>query len=467
MPEIIRNKKTFSLAELTASLTRMFDQHWSKHFWVRAEINKLNHYERSGHAYAELVQKEEGRIVVDIKGIIWKNNWESVRQRFRNELQEELRDGIKILCYAKLNYHPVYGLSLNIQDIDPAFTRGDLEREREETIARLKKLGIFSRNKSLKLALLPQRLAIISVDSSKGYSDFIHVLNQATKHFGYAFFHQLFPALLQGEKAVIEICHQLERISKVAHHFDAILIIRGGGGDIGLSCYNHIDLCSAIANSPLPVFTGIGHSTNLTVAEMIAFNNAITPTDLADGLIQRFHNFSVPLEEARKKILQLTPQILKQAKESFFHSVKALRWSGREELHSRGDVLDKLSHRISRTTQSRLNREHILISQISAGILPYSRNKLMHHHILLAQVVNSLPRICQQLFRDKQEVILQQNKLISAYDPKRVLERGFSITTFKGKALRTSKGLQKGNVLLTHLHVGQIETEVQKILNSK
>ena len=190
---------------------------------------------------------------------------------------------------------------MRILDIDPAYSLGELEKEKQETIARLRKEGLFDRNKKLPMALLPQRIAVLSASTSKGYSDFLEVIEG--NPWRYKYFHMLFPTLLQGERAVELIILQLHAILKVIRHFDVVAIIRGGGGDVGLTCYNNWELSKEIALFPLPVITGIGHTTNETVTEMIAYKNALTPTGLGDWLIQKFHDFSVPVMKAEESII--------------------------------------------------------------------------------------------------------------------------------------------------------------------
>src|SRR5690606_26888894 len=182
------------------------------------------------------------------------------------------------------------GISLRIIDIDPNFSLGLLVREKQQSIERLRKEQIFDANRRIPFPLLPKRIAIISVETSKGLADFLNILDHNDWH--YRFEYSLFPALLQGEKAIGSIIGQLHKIAESGSQFDAVALIRGGGGDVGLSCYNHYALASEIARFPIPVLTGIGHATNETVSELVAYKNAITPTGLAEFLIQHFHNFS-------------------------------------------------------------------------------------------------------------------------------------------------------------------------------
>jgi exodeoxyribonuclease VII large subunit len=174
-------------------------------------------------------------------------------------------------------------LALHIQDIEPIYTLGEMARNKREVIERLKKEQIFLLNKQKKLPLLPQKIAVISVETSKGYSDFMVTLQQNS--WNYRFQCTLFPSILQGEKALISMPHQLSEISKRQQEFDCVVIVRGGGGDVGMSCYDDYGLAAAVATFPLPVITGIGHSTNETITDMVAFANKITPTEVAYFLI--------------------------------------------------------------------------------------------------------------------------------------------------------------------------------------
>src|SRR6478735_891688 len=310
MAELFNNKPVFTLLQVTASIQKVLADRYTSTFWVKAEMNKLNHYSHSGHSYPELLEKRDGKVVAQIKSNLWASDFQRINKKFLEVLKEPLKDGIKILFEASISFDPVYGLALRIHDIDPSYTLGDLEKEKAVTLQRLVSEQLINRNKLLPIPLLPKRIAIISVDTSKGYADFIKVLEENS--WGYHFDHLLFPALLQGERAIESIMQQLNRIRKVTRHFDVVAIIRGGGGDIGLSCYNDYQLSKMVANFPLPVITGIGHATNETVVELVAFKNAITPTKIAEYLIQQFHNFSIPIREAEELIREWPVEFLAQ-----------------------------------------------------------------------------------------------------------------------------------------------------------
>jgi exodeoxyribonuclease VII large subunit len=195
MPENVNDKQVFSLLEVTKSIEKTLEERYKSSFWVKAEMNKLNFYKQSGHCYPELVEKKDGKIITQIKSYLWKDDYFRVNNNFQRLLKEPLKDGIKILFLAKITFDTTHGLSLWILDIDPSFTLGDLEREKIEAINKLKVEGIFNKNKMLSLPLLPQRIAIISVETSKGYVDFLKVIE--SNSWNYKFFHFLFPSLLQ------------------------------------------------------------------------------------------------------------------------------------------------------------------------------------------------------------------------------------------------------------------------------
>ena len=432
MAEKVNDRTIFSLSEVTGSIQKTLSERYTASFWVKAEMNKLNHYPQSGHCYPDLVEKADGKIIAEIRSNIWKDDFQRINDNFLNVLHEPLKNGINILFCAKISYNPIYGLSLRILDIDPSYSLGELEKEKQQTIEKIRKEGIFKANKSLKLALLPKRIAIISVQTSKGYSDFRQVLDG--NPWGYSFFLMLFPSLLQGENAVESIISQMIRIKKVKHHFDAVAIIRGGGGDVGLTCYNNYELSKEIAMFPIPVITGIGHSTNETVAELIAFKNAITPTDLADFLIQKFHNFSVPLQKAQESIVNRFTALIKDEKLRILNAVR----------YFKKDVISF----INQATWI-VNRQISLLEKGSGWVISTNKQRLGSEKVNIFDKAGIF-------LRNENSSIAALEKNIELMNPVNVLNRGYSITLINGKALKSIADLQEGAILKTILPDGDI-----------
>ncbi|TDQ75971.1 exodeoxyribonuclease VII large subunit [Sphingobacterium yanglingense] len=414
MPEVVEDKTIFSLLEVTKSIQRTIAERYRSLYWIKAEMNKLNHYKHSGHCYPELVEKKDGKIVAEIRSILWKTDFERINTQFIQLLNEPLRDGITVLFQAGVSYDPLYGLSLRIVDIDPTFVLGELEKEKKESIAKLQQEGLFEANKRLAFPLLPKRLAIISVETSKGLSDFFKIITQ--NPWGYKIETTLYPALLQGDKSIPSIIRQLATIADHLEKYDAVAIIRGGGGEVGLSSYNNYALSKAIAIFPIPVLTGIGHSTNETVSEMVAYKNAITPSELADFLIQKFHNFSIPVDKAQERMISLAQDFFLLNQKKLTESAQVLSWNSKQKLTSEGHQIQMLSQQL----------------------------KLYGQHIL----------------KEQQNALEGISRVINMADPELLLKKGFSITRINGKAVTSKEQIKEGDIIETIYADGILSSKV-------
>lgn len=414
MPEVINNRTIFSLLEVTKSIQKTISDRYRSLFWVKAEMNKLNHYKHSGHCYPELVEKKEGKIVAEIRSILWKSDFERVNTQFLKLLNEPLRDGITIYFQAGISYDPLHGLSLRIVDIDVSFVLGELEKEKKESILRLQEEGLFDTNKRIPFPIIPKRLAIISVETSKGLSDFYKIINN--NPWGYKIETTLYPALLQGDKSIASIISQLAVIAERTDQYDAIAIIRGGGGEVGLSSYNNYHLSKAIAIFPIPVLTGIGHSTNETVSEMVAYKNAITPSELADFLIQKFHNFSIPVQQANEKLITAVKHLFEREKQKLQDSAQSLHWNSKNTIKGENHKLSLLSQKMNLYSHHFFNKQHVHLDNIS--------------------------------------------RLIKMADPSLLLQRGFSITKKNGRAITSKEQVNIGDKIETIFIDGTISSTV-------
>lgn len=414
MPETVDHKTVFSLLEVSRSIQKTIAERYKSLYWIKAEMNKLNHYTHSGHCYPELVEKKDGKVVAEMRSILWKTDFQRINQQFIKLLGEPLRDGITMLFQAGISYDPLYGFSLKIVDIDPTFVLGELEKEKRASVQRLQQEEIFEANKSLPFPLLPKRLAIISVETSKGLSDFFKIIQH--NPWEYKFEYTLFPALLQGDKSIPSIIRQLANIADRLEDFDAVAIIRGGGGEVGLSSYNNYQLAKAIAIFPIPVITGIGHSTNETVSEMVAYRNAITPSELADFLIQKFHQFAIPVDEANRRMVLACHTIFQEQRAFLQDFTNALGWNGRARL---SEEKHGLTHAVQRLQ--------------------------LHTH---------------QLFKNRFSDLAHLSRIVNMADPVKLLKRGFSITKVNGKAIISIDQIQLGDSIETAVYDGKISSQV-------
>ena len=283
---IMDGNENISLLQLQEMIGEAVSENFPGAVWVRAEISELKH--SRGHCYLTLVEKEEGSALVVAKAsaIIWASSFRLLGPYFETTAGSPLASGMNVLVKVRVQYSELYGLSLIICDIDPSYTVGELEAQRLRTVQRLQEEGMFDMNPSLTLAALPRRLAVISSATAAGWRDFVRQLQQNGAPYGFEV--ELYPALMQGAECPASIVAALDAVAASGKDYDAVLILRGGGGAMDLSCYDDYELAVNVAQFPLPVLTGIGHDHDYHVVDMVAHTNVKTPTALADFLTGRF-----------------------------------------------------------------------------------------------------------------------------------------------------------------------------------
>ena len=425
-------KQIFTLFQVVKSIKKTLEDRYTQTYWVKAEMHKLNRYP-SGHAFPELVQKEDDKILAQITGTIWKQNLDRINTQFINVVKEPLKEGTTLLLLVKITFSETFGLSLQILDIDPSYSLGELQRQREETLKRLLKEGLLNLNQQLGFPLLPKRIAVISADSSKGLSDFMQVLEGNEN--GYKFITHLFPPSLQGDVAVQSIIQALNKIKQFQSYFDVVVIVRGGGAEVGMTCYNHYDLCKAIAEFPLPTLTGIGHSTNLNVAEMIAYRNEITPSKLAEFLIQTFREFDQEVKDAQKLIFQYSNKVLLQVNHAFDSQMKMFKQVASSYTKRVRKEIEMEEGNLVRNTKLFLKHNNDQLSYFQNEFGHAAKRNLTLNHNQLSQLTILLKPSVQRILEKNAKDISQLEKTVRILSPENVLKRGYSITLFKGKTV--------------------------------
>ncbi len=458
-------KKYYSLLQLTKSIESVIKKTYTRSYWVKAEIAKLNYYPKSGHCYPDLVEKENGVVLAQIRATIWAGQFNNINNKFRNVTKEPLADGMTVLVRASVNFHPVYGLGLHINDIEPSFTLGEMAKEKLDSIEKLQKQGIFDKNKLIKPALLIQRIAVISVETSKGYHDFINIINK--NDWDYNFFHMLFPALLQGEGAITSIISQLNRIKKVQNHFDAVVIIRGGGGDVGLSCYDNYKLAKEVAVFPLPVITGIGHSTNETVVELVAYKNKITPTDVGYYLIQKFHNYSVRIQDAQNTLFNKSKYIIANQKLYIKNIVSQLINNSTGMIYNNQIKFTSVTHGFSTAITSFLIKRRMLLSGFYAVLLHIPKQILLSQKKAIQQTELQLTASVKNNISLNNTTLSSLSDKLRLLNPDNILKRGYSITLHNGKTIVSTNDVAIDDNIETKTYDGSFISKVQLVNNRK
>ncbi len=452
-------KQVFTLQQVVRSIKKTLEDRYTQNYWVKAEMHKLNRYP-SGHAFPELVQKDDNKILAQITGSIWKQQLERINTKFIEVVKEPLREGTTLLLLVKINYSETFGLGLQILDIDPSFSLGELQKQREETLRKLAKEGLLNLNQKLHFPLLPKRVAIISADSSKGLSDFLQVLQENEK--SYFIFTHLFNAYLQGDVAVQSIISALKKIKRVKDHFDIVIIVRGGGAEVGMTCYNNYDLCKAIAEFPLPVLTGIGHSTNLNVAEMVSFRNEITPTKLAEFLLQTFREFEQETKRLNREMIAHSIQLIDKTKQDFNGQVSVFKHASLRFTDSLKNELNQQIIELKNTTRYFLKNENDAVLSLKNDYRIVTKEIITAERNTLSLISKPIKGSLLHFFERKESDLEQLEKTINILNPSNVLQRGYSLTLLNGKILSAKNKPKKGDLIESKTNSLTLFSRVEK-----
>lgn len=383
--------QTYSLKELCEWIQDVMESDLPDRYWVRAEIASMS---VRGHCYMELIEKaDNGMLAAKVRATCWSNMYGLLSAYFTQETGESLHVGLQVLLEVSVEFHSVYGLSLNVWNIDPTYTIGDLAKQRQATINKLQLDGVMELQQALELPSLVRRIAVVSSSEAAGYGDFCDQLKN--NRFGFDFQVQLYSAVMQGDTASRSIINALSAIAGQEEEWDVVVIIRGGGASTDLSCFDDYELASHCAQFPLPIVAGVGHTRDVSVVDMVVYSSVKTPTAAAEWLIDR-----VAVQVERVGELQL---------------------------------------RLQKAVQGKIARE---------------RNRAM---VMEQRMINAVRRM---VVREEGKLNLWR-KTIDLHSPERIFKMGYSLTMAKGKIVRSSKDVHKGDVVETYLQDGMIQSVVE------
>lgn len=420
------------LTQLNRLVKTALDEALPGTYWVRAETSDVRVNATSGHCYLEFVEKDEtsGQLVAKSRGTIWARNFAVLRTYFEQETKQTFISGLKVLVNVSVEYHELYGLSLTVHDIDPSYTLGDMARKRMEVIRRLQEEGVFDLNKELTLAILPQRIAVISSPTAAGYEDFV---NQLTHNdYGFPFYVKLFPALMQGEKTEESVIAALDRIYAHRELFDVVVLIRGGGSAADLSSFDSYTLAANCAQFPLPIITGIGHERDDSVVDNVAHTRMKTPTAVAAFLINRMAEQLALLDELRRTVCEATRNQL---------TVKKTTWQ-------------ILATRFPVFVTGHLERHRTSLHTLAARLSSVPQLLEKHTEQLELVPVHIRKAADAMLTRHTHELALSEQHIKLA-SPDHILKRGYTLTLKDGKIVKHAADLSAGDEISVRFTDGE------------
>lgn len=483
--------KRYTLTELLSSLQRCIDRYYNRLYYVTGEVSGCRGRSQRGHCYFNLIDKTSdplhpelggGELSAQISAVIWSSRYNQIAQHFQQVTGQPLTDGIKILALVELKYDPRYGLQLDIQDIDPSYTLGEVARQRRETLQLLERMGLMERNKQHPMPRPLRRIAVISSPTAAGYQDFMRHLEESAVA---PFIEKvLFRATMQGKSAPQSIVAALERVRQHETLFDLVVIIRGGGATADLGTFDDFAVARAVAEFSLPVWSGIGHDRDESVVDLVSHKAFKTPTAVATAVIDAWCAEYTLLEEAHQRLERSWLEARQTAQTGLERLAQLLRQTTLEQLHREERQMLLLREQLSVSPHTLLRNQHTLLESQRERLASAARYLPMRYQLqwetlltqfkhryasyLTAQLNEWQAR--QQSLQEHLKITTTQRtqiehlaQIIRAMDPQTVLQRGYAIVHHKGELVKKPSQLREGDDIELRLAEGTLSATLSQL----
>ena len=431
-------QQALTLRQLNLMVCDAIEMHLSDEYWVQAELAECR--EHGGHCYMELIERDDrgSTPIARASAKCWRQTWTIVKPHFERTTGQPLHAGMKVMLKVYAQFHEAYGFSWIVSDIDPTYTIGDQARRRQEIIKQLKEEGVFDLQHELQLPLFCQRIAVISSATAAGYGDFCRQLEDNA--YGFYFHTELFEAIMQGEQVEQSIIAALNRIYSVEDaKFDCVVIIRGGGATADLSGFDTLALAENVANFPIPIITGIGHERDESILDLVAWRSVKTPTAAAAFFIDRLLEVSTFVDETADRLSKYASKIL----------------------HDSSIRLSRIASSLSPLSTLVMEKNRRKLQTIAVSFRPHADLLMQRKKQHLEKMFSLLPPLSELYMQRCIQRVDNLAVRTRSADPKALLRRGYSITTFEGKIVRNPKDLSSGQEIETQLEKGKIKSIIK------
>lgn len=437
-----KSPNTITLQEFNNRIKRLLADPSVMNCWVVAETTDVR---INQHCYLQLLEKnpKTGATVAKIKAIIWGSQFRFLNARFKQVTGRDIGNDMKIMVCLSVNYSPQYGLTVVINDINPEFTLGDMERQRQEILNRLTQEGIIGQNKTVPVPPVLQRIAIVSAAGAAGYGDFMKQLTD--NKYGVCFYPCLFQATMQGVKTVPTVLAALDKVEQNQHLFDCVVIIRGGGGTEELNSFDNYDLARRVATFPLPVIVGIGHERDITVLDYVAGIRVKTPTAAAEHIILQAANALAHIGDLSNQVVSIARDYIARAK---------------EQLSYYAGNLPIIAQRIIDTNTLRLQN---FIQNIPLHV----QRRIEGENAQLARQKDAIKNAVAQVKMKETMRLEALGDKIELLSPRKVMARGYTLTTCEGKIMTDAAQLEAGKLVTIHFRDGKVVAGTQSVIKDK
>ena len=454
-------RNIFSLSALNQSLERFIRDNFAlKNYWVIAEITKAQ--EKNGHHYLELADSKDGKRVAEMSANMWFSTFNRVDNQLKGELRTIFKQGNKVLINVRIEFHPVYGLKLNVLDVDPTITYGELEKQKKETVARLKKEALYELQDELRLPAIIKKVALIGSVNTSGYRDFLTELLENRIYTNFRV--KEFSVSVQGDRATSEVMRAISEAGE--YNVDVIVIVRGGGSKMDLNVFNSYEIAKAIAESKIPVITGIGHETDEVVADLVAHNYQITPTAVAKFLYVRAGVFKSELQVAFDSVLKIAQSLIASNKDEFNHTSKYLVHYTQNLLREHNNLIKDGIHQLHIGVTEVIESEK---SKLELNLSKVANNAKNIITLKKSTELNSTLDMIHLLSKNN----IERSKvglnnlvdLLKLLNPEELLKKGYTISTINNVDLTKHKGELDGAILKTLSSKNLITSKIIEVKN--
>lgn len=427
-------------------------------YWVVAEISELK--EHRGSCYLTLFQKDDASdtIVAQASAMVWSGTYRMLKPYFESVTGCSLARGLKVLFSVRVQFHERYGYSLQVVDVDPNYTIGDVERRRRETVQRLTDDGVVDMNHELEMPPLPKRIAVISSATAAGYQDFMHHLEDVGGDF--CIETTLFPAVMQGDTAPASIISALEAIYDERDSFDAVVMVRGGGAIADMACFDNYELALYVAQFPLPVISGIGHDKDQSVVDLVAHTSVKTPTAAAEFIVDHFAEAAHELRELQHRLVRSVSERLQHERATLNMYSKSAATLASMSLRNNAMLIAMHSKQLPLAVGHRLAQHRQTLSAQVHRVALVAKSSTFAAHVRLERQPQRIKMATNALIERQKAKLGHAETITKHLNPFNLLERGYSITYYNGKAIANGAALRPGDRITTRLHLGIIESTV-------
>ena len=462
--------KAYTLSVIMNRIKQLFDERMNEvYFWMKVELMHVK-TDRNGHYYLDIVETEEGKVIARSSAQIWNYTAVYLRETLGNDFDAVIKHGSEIMCYCKVVFHTIYGLSFIVTKVDLNYNLGALEQRERATIEHLKKEGLLETNKKHYLPKVLQRIALVASPNTSGFEDFMKQLYQNS--FGFDFYVETFAVKVQGDLAVTEIVNQLQQIPNAG--FDAVVLLRGGGSKFDLEPFNALELAKAIAFCPLPVLTGIGHETDTSVADLTAHTSLKTPSAVGAFIVERTAGFTHNIHLLYDGIKRIYDQKMLQLNKDLKHQITEFASLSKSKTRIQRGELHTLTHRILTTVNEAQARSHSLLNVAVQQLLLLPNKQLAHERTKAKEHTEQLHLYSKYLVRDAKEPLqlkteqlvfltkmklkLQRQKMEEweyypkLYHPNAVLQKGYALVKKNGKIITDQTDLKENDLIEIELY---------------